>query len=264
VKILMLTDMEGVAGVVSFTEQAYNDGKYYEQAKKLETGEVNAAVAGLLEAGVTEVLVWDWHGPGGISYEDLHPAAKLLHGRPHAPMSRVGPVLTRYDAAVVIGQHAMHGLASATLNHSQSSEAIDYYKFNGQTVGEIALDALYCGSWGLPMIFLSGDVDACKEAEATLPGITTVAVKEGLSKYCAISLTAPEARRRIREGSYEAVKSHVANPLQPYTLPGPYVIEKRYFFTDAADLAAAQPGVERIDDQTVRRTSPDLRDIVYW
>ena len=38
-KVYIGTDLEGVAGVVSFTEQGYADGKYYEQAKRLLTAE---------------------------------------------------------------------------------------------------------------------------------------------------------------------------------------------------------------------------------
>ena len=80
-KILMMTDLEGVAGVVSFANQTGPDGRYYEAAKKLLTAEVNAAVEGLIEAGVEEILVVDGHGAGAIEFTDLHPAARLLHGR---------------------------------------------------------------------------------------------------------------------------------------------------------------------------------------
>ena len=69
-KILMVTDMEGVAGVVSFVDQSYPDGRYYDAGKRLVTGEVNAAVDGLLDAGVEETLVWDGHGAGGIDFEE--------------------------------------------------------------------------------------------------------------------------------------------------------------------------------------------------
>ena len=41
-KVLMGTDIEGVAGVVDFNTQAYDTGKYYEQAQRLLTAEVNA------------------------------------------------------------------------------------------------------------------------------------------------------------------------------------------------------------------------------
>jgi hypothetical protein len=45
--------------------------------------------------------------------------------------------------------------------------------------------------------------------------------------------------------------------------PGPYVLEKRYFHTDVTDGIASQPGVERVDSQTVRLRSDHIRDIIY-
>ncbi len=262
-KVFMVTDMEGVAGVVSFTQQSYADGKYYEQAKKLETAEVNAAVDGLLDAGVTDILVWDGHGVGGISFEELHPAAKLLHGRPSPPWSRLNEVIAQYDVVVIVGQHAMAGVVTSNQNHTQNSQAIDYYQLNGKPIGEIAQIALYFGSFGIPLIFLSGEVDACKEAEALVPNVTTVAVKQGLGRGAAISLSAPEARRRIREGIRQAIEKQKSAPIEPLVWPGPYTLEKRYFHTDVADGVASQSGAERVDSQTVRMQSDNIRDLIY-
>ena len=50
-KVYIGTDLEGVAGVVTFTQQTYSNAKYYEQSKKLLTAEVNAAVEGIVEMG---------------------------------------------------------------------------------------------------------------------------------------------------------------------------------------------------------------------
>lgn len=262
-KVFMVTDMEGVAGITSFTDQSYPDGRYYDAGKKLVTAEVNAAVDGLLDAGVEEVLVWDGHGAGGITFEDLHPAAKLLHGRPSPPWSRLNEVIQRYEACVIVGQHAMAGVITGNQNHTQNSQTIDYYKLNGQPIGEIAQIALYFGGWGLPLIFLSGELDACREAEALVPGISTVAVKEGLGRGSAISLSAQTARRLIREGIKLAVEKHTANPIPPLAWPGPYVLEKRFFHTHVADAAVGQAGVERVDSQTVRLRSDNILDIIY-
>ena len=90
-KVLMMTDLEGVAGVVTFEQDSDPTGQYYETAKRLLTAEVNAAVDGLMEAGAEEVLVLDMHGPGGIWFEDLHPQAKPTHGRPLAPQESATP-----------------------------------------------------------------------------------------------------------------------------------------------------------------------------
>ena len=86
-KVLMMTDLEGVAGVVSFTSQTYHDGKYYDEARHLLTGEINAAVDAMVAVGVEDILVSDGHGPGAVFFPTLHDPAKLLHGRP--PCSRV-------------------------------------------------------------------------------------------------------------------------------------------------------------------------------
>jgi D-amino peptidase len=261
--VFIVTDMEGVAGVVSFSEQSNPDGKYYEVARQLETGEVNAAVDGLQEVGVDDILIWDGHGAGGIDFPDLHPAAKLLHGRPLAPWARLAEVIGRYEAVVMIGQHALAGTLTGNQNHTQDSESIDYYKLNGRPIGETAQIALYCGGLGLPLIFLSGDQAACREAEALVPGMGTVAVKEGLSRGTAISLSAPEARRRIRAGIKLAVERQRSQPLPPLKWPGPYVLEKRFFHTDVADAVAGQPGAERVDSQTVRLYSENILDIIF-
>jgi len=263
VKIYIGTDLEGVAGVVSFSDQSYPDGRYYDAAKKLLTAEVNAAVDGLLEAGVGDILVSDGHGPGAIWFEDLHPAAKLVHGRPLAPLALRRPIISEYDACVMIGQHAMAGTAAGNQNHTQSSRTVDYYELNGVRIGEIAQFALHQGALGLPLLFLSGDEAACAEAEELVPQSTTVAVKKGLGRGSAISLSAQESRRRIREGTKQAIQRHAEHPIPPLTWPGPYVLEKRFFFTHDADASAAQPGAVRVDSQTVRLHSDSILEIIY-
>ncbi|MBN1349394.1 M55 family metallopeptidase [candidate division KSB1 bacterium] len=262
-KIVMMTDLEGVSGVVSFIDQGYATGKYHERAKKLLTAEVNAAIEGMLDEDVDDVLVIDGHGPGGIYFEDLHPAAKLCHGRPVSDRIQRGEILKTYNAAIMIGQHAMAGTELGNLNHTQSSETVEYYKLNGQLIGEIAQWALHCGALELPMIFLSGDEAACQEVQLLIPGITTAAVKQGLSRTYAISCSPAEAHRRIREGVKIAIQKQRQKPITPFKLPGPYVLEKRFFFTHIADAVQTNPMYQRIDERTVRLKSDDILDIIY-
>ena len=216
-----------------------------------------------IAAGIEDVLVIDGHGPGGIAFEDLHPAAKLMHGRPLAPAETRRAVIQQYDICGMIGQHAMAGVANGNLAHTQSSRTIDWYTLNGKPIGEIAQFALQCGGLGIPMIFLSGDDAACRETEALIPDITTVAVKQGLSRQSAVTLSAHESRKRIREGIQHAVEKQRLDPLPPLRWDPPYVLVKRFFHTDVADRAASQPDAERIDSQTVRFTSDNILDIIY-
>ena len=91
----------------------------------------------------------------------------------------------------------------------------------------------------------------------------TVSVQQGVGRGAAISLSAPEARRQICEGIRRAVKRQREDALAPLRWEGPYVLEKRFFHPDVADRASVQPGVERVDSQTVRLKSEDILDIIY-
>jgi D-amino peptidase len=260
--VFILTDIEGVAGVTSFKDHAFGDGRYYDHAKRLLTAEVNAAIESLLAGGVSDVLVADGHGQGGIWFEDLHPDAKLLHGRPITIHQLLGP-LKEYNAAMIVGQHAMAGVPTSNMNHTQASNLIDYYKLNGKPIGEIAQFALYAGALGVPVIFLSGEEDACREARELIPGIATASVKQGIGRGSAISLSAKKSRDRIRAGVAEALERHRAKPVPPLVWPGPFVLEKRFFSTDTADTQGVHPGIERVDGQTLRYRSESILDVIY-
>lgn len=43
-KIYVICDLEGTAGVIDHHQQCWFDGKYYEQARRLATLELNALV----------------------------------------------------------------------------------------------------------------------------------------------------------------------------------------------------------------------------
>jgi D-amino peptidase len=262
-RICIMTDIEGTAGVSSFEGQTYPAAKYLDDCRKLAMAEVNAAVDGFLEAGATDILIVDGHGCGGLWYEHMHPEAKMLHGRPGPPRSVTDPIISKYDATAIVGQHAMAGVPTSTLNHTQSSKAIDYIKLNGRLIGEIAQWALYWGSYGIPMIYLTGEDDACKEASEFVPGIHTVSVKQGLSRQAAISVSKEKARTLIRAGAKEALQQHKSKPVAPLVWPGPFTVEKRYFHTENADGYDRHPSAKRLDGQTVRITGEHIRDVIY-
>jgi len=98
--------MEGVSGIYDSELQVEPfQSPRWEESRKLLTGEVNAAVVGLLAGGATDVVVWDGHDSGrSLSVLDIHPKARLLTGR---PISRTLELDPSYSAVVFIGQHAM-------------------------------------------------------------------------------------------------------------------------------------------------------------
>src|SRR5271170_5319834 len=74
-KVYMITDLEGVDGIFDSELQCIPfQSPRFEESRKLLTGEVNAAVDGLLKGGATEVVVWDGHDSGRtLSTLDINP-----------------------------------------------------------------------------------------------------------------------------------------------------------------------------------------------
>src|ERR1700676_2774704 len=79
VRILIVTDLEGVGGVNNADEQLLPGQRRYLESRHLLTGEVNAAVEGALAGGATEVVIWDGHdGSRTLSIDEIPSSAKLI------------------------------------------------------------------------------------------------------------------------------------------------------------------------------------------
>lgn len=263
-RILLMTDLEGVAGVSTPTVDTSLEGRGYAQATRLLTEEVNAAVRGFCRAGATAVTVFDGHGPGAIDFDVLQPPARLVHGRPLPPIVRLLKDLAlEHDLIANVGQHAMSGVSAGNLNHTQNSREVISYELNGRPIGEIAQFALLMGELGLPWIFLSGDAEACCEAETLQPGIVTAAVKTGLGRTSALTLTAAASRQLIETQAEAALRRQLQKPFVPLCWPGPYVLQKTLLHTEIADTLAATSGARRVDAHTVEWCGETLADIIY-
>ena len=224
-RLMIMTDLEGVAGVINFNDYTGFDSRYYELAKRLLTQEVNAAIEGFIAGGITEFFVVDGHGPGAINPELLHDRAELFRGH-FTPIFPWG--LDRdIDALAFIGQHARAGTPNSHLTHTQSCYALEFTA-NDFPIGEYGQLALCAKELGIPTIFASGEQALCEEAEELTPGVVTVAVKRGVSpddgypeltgpeyrqkKTSAIHLSPVTARRRITAGAKEAASRFVNDP----------------------------------------------------
>ncbi|MEF3302783.1 M55 family metallopeptidase [Paenibacillus sp. GYB003] len=250
----VLTDLEGPAGVDSFTQTRPGDGfpERVEAAKKLLAREVNACIEGIRSVyGDARIDVWDGHGPGGLLAEDLAYGNYLREGQPYKR-------LEGYDALLFVGQHAMAGTFNAPLNHTYSSKTVAYYKLNGVFIGEFGARALIAGTQGVPTVFLSGDDKAALEAKLFVPEIETAVVKWGRGVEAAVHLDGDEACRVVREGAARAVRRMADIP--PFTaISAPYVLEIRYL--NPPQKKQQGPGVEWVDDRTVRLQRDDIRDL---
>ena len=225
-KIYIMTDMEGVCGVVSHDEWVTPQGRYYEEGKKLLTLEVNAAIEGLAAAGGSQFLVVDGHGHGGINHLLLDPRAEYARG----PVPGPYPFFLdeTFDAMIWIGQHAKASTTYAQMAHTGWFNVVDV-TINGLSVGEFGQFALMGAELGVRSIFGSGDQAFTQESTELVQGFLAVSVKRGVMQGRGEELTTdqyknynngaihlhPEvARERIRIGAEQALKKFIADPEQ--------------------------------------------------
>ncbi|MGD9494753.1 MAG: M55 family metallopeptidase [Armatimonadota bacterium] len=218
-KLYIHTDIEGVAGMVHFERRDDDTQRNWDIAKRMHrllTGEVNAAIEGAIAAGVDEVLVNDAHGSGySIIFEELHPAARIIHG----PLTRQPfwtPLLDEScDALFCIAQHAMAG-TNGVLAHTCwcVNDSIWF--------GEGGMAMALAGYYGVPAVLITGDNVVTRQCLDLVPEMEAVAVKIALSPYNACSWTPARAREMIREGAQRAIER--VSEIPPFRIEGPYRI----------------------------------------
>ncbi len=221
-KVLIVTDLEGVAGIVDKDNWTQLHSKYYEKATRLLTNETNAAVQGFLDGGADEVIVLDGHGPGAVDIELLHDKARYVRLVP----SHIICEKFKVDAIAWVGQHAKAGTEGAHMAHSGNFTVIDY-RLNEISLGEFGRTAAGAGNFGIPPIFGSGDKAFTIEALGWCPNMETVSVKECFEtgrgddmtyeqyyrkNIGAIHLSPKESCNRIYKGALNAIRRFMEKP----------------------------------------------------
>ncbi|MHC4872203.1 MAG: M55 family metallopeptidase [Planctomycetota bacterium] len=229
-KIFLMTDMEGCAGILNHDDWVLRDSMYYEKGRRILTEEVNAAVRGFFDGGAEYILVCDGHGAGGIDPELLDERAHLIRGWE----KNIFPfgLDNSFDAVAVVGQHAKAGTDYSHITHTGWFNTIDL-NLNGVSIGEFGLLVFCASEFNIPAIFAAGEKALCKEAEELTPGIVTVSVKEGnikdgldhlstdeyrAAKLGAIHKSPIAARKLIQEGAKKAAEK-LKSDSKSYTIP---------------------------------------------
>ncbi len=258
-RVLIMSDMEGVSGIVDWN-QVNGGASMYEEGRRLYTEEINAAVRGARAGGATEIVVVDCHGAGGAwQFNSLVP--ELLDPNcewvAHHTWTGYTELLEKgCDAALFVGMHAKAGTADGVLSHTVSSEAWHNLWFNGTLVGETGINAALCGNWGCPVLLVTGDEATCTEARDLLgEGLTTVAVKRGLTRFSARQIPPARARQMIEAGAQQALQNLKA--VSPYDPGRPAEIIVEVASPDKAERFIHKHGVESLDSRRVVSRGPE-------
>jgi D-amino peptidase len=247
-KIYIMTDMEGLCGVCDESYIA-EDGPFHADARRYLMAELNAAIAGAFDGGASEVVARDGHYRGcNFITEQLDERA--TYESPHFG-TWWGSMDESYGATFIVGAHAMAGTQNAFLDHTMDPASIFEYRCNGVEMGEQGMWAVGCGSFGVPLVLVTGDEAACAEARKLAPGCRTVAVKQAVCRSRARTYPLAEVLAKVRSAAAAAVR-HAAE-IPPVKMAPPFVCQQTWYRTEHAD-AAEKAGCERLDGRTCRKT----------
>ncbi len=250
-KVFLMTDMEGVSGAALFTAYGLPPNPQVAGVLRLMMKEINAAIEGCFEAGATDVIVHEAHG---FDMERLDPRARIVRGG-----NLINTLDKSFDAMLFVGQHAMSLTPDGVLAHTGSSRSIVEIRINGAPAGEMAIFGGVAGHYGVPVVFVSGDRAACREAVALFGEIETAPVMEGLGNQSAICLSNEMACRLIREKSAAALRR--VGEIKPLAFSSPMEMEVRLKAPALADTFCHIPGTRRVDATTVACTAENYLDL---
>jgi D-amino peptidase len=259
-KVMLLYDMEGVSGISNVKQTEYAHADEYAVGRKSLTADVNAAIAGLKLAGVTEIVVVDGHGSGNSTGPDvledqLQAPARVLYR--DAPFDiYMDSYDHSIDAIVAIGMHSGAGNSVGFLSHTHSSPDIDY-RVNGVPMNESMLLAMGAARLRIPLVMVSGDDQLEKEVQRNLPWVRYATGKHAIDRSKAEPFPREEVNRRIQAAARDSIQALGSAKVPEF--PGPYRFAVT--FQDAAQAANAAlfPGAE-LNGATVQVRSNDFEE----
>jgi D-amino peptidase len=246
-KVYISVDLEGITGVAG-SYQVLQDPGALPEVRKLVTGDVNAAIDGAKEAGATQIWVNENHSGREMLLEEVDPMAEVIIGKPKPLMTLEG-LDSSFDCVFMVGIHARAGTTGAVMDHTWVPKCVQELRVNGIALGEVGLNALAAGHFGVPIALVTGDTQVVEEARELLGDVEGAAVKVGVDRYAARCLHPAKAREAIREASARALRE--IERFRPFTLPSPMKMEIDYANSVYATAATWIPTSVREGPQTV-------------
>jgi D-amino peptidase len=253
VKVFLSSDMEGTAGVVDWA-QCVGEGREAVAGRALLLAEVNAAIEGAVAGGATEVVVNDSHSAmRNLPADEIAAGASYISGS-HKPMYMMQGLDATYGAVLFVSYHGSMG-AAAGLSHTYNPRAVAEVRLGGVVTGEAGINALVAAHFGVPVVLVTGDREACEETAALIPGVHAAVVKHTVSRMAAHSMHPHQACELIRETAQQAVSA--AATIGPPDFGATPTLEVDVRTTDIAEAMTWVRGVDRSAPRTVVISGPD-------
>lgn len=254
-KIFISADMEGVTGAVT-NDQLGPEGFEYERFREFMTAEVNAAIDAAFSAGATEIVVADSHGNGqNLLIEKLPKSVTIVRSWPR-PLQMMQGIDDTFAGAIFIGYHSGTHNSAGVRAHTMSSATLADVKLNGISVPEAGISAAIAGHFNVPVIMISGDDAAVKEATDLLGNIEGAVVKWNYGFHSARTLT-PEAGQDLIREKVKRAMGRIGD-FKPYKLSTPIRLDIRFKSYRPAEILSYLSIVQRTDSHSIRFQGSDI------
>lgn len=258
-KIYIMTDLEGISGISSpsYISASNNRPDLIAEARKFMAADINACVEGCVRGGATEIIVKDCHGGGfNVTRAMVDPRADFIDG--NTPGMRFADI-EGSDGLILLGYHAKAGTPGAVCEHTMSSAGWQNAWVNGRSIGEIGIDAYIAGEHGVPVIMVSGDDKACKEAGEWLPKAVLCQVKKGFSCGGARMPSFAQTHALITECAEKAVRQAKSCPLLKPETPVTFKLEMV-----SRSRMPVNPAYKALDARTWELTAESMEKALFF
>lgn len=259
-KLYISSDMEGVAGVSGWQQvDARTPHPEYAIYRRYYTLEVAAAIEGARRAGARDVLINDSHGPmRNLLFDDLPRDVRVIFGN-RKPYSMVQDCDASFGGAFFVGYHGAIGDRNAVLCHTYTPPVVYELRLNEVVCSEATINAALIGSYGVPLLMVTGDRTTIEGVQAQMPWVHGVVVKDAIGTLSANSISPAAAQRAIADGASYAI-ANAANA-KPFVFDGAIEMRITLATAEQADYVAIIPGFERSGAREIRFVDSDIRTI---
>ncbi|MFA5602867.1 MAG: M55 family metallopeptidase [Bacilli bacterium] len=278
-KILISTDIEGVAELTDYKEankfnKKYNNikiniirkilklyslliNKKYKKFQKIMTYEL-LNICKILKND--NIVISDAHGDGrNLKNKNFNKNIKIIKGFTSSLDGMVKGIDSSFDGVILHGYHSGGGTGLSPVAHTFNSKTIEYIKLNGKVIGETTIALYTCALYNVPVFYIEGDEGAVLEAQEINKNIISTVTKS-FNKKGKIK-KADEVLASINKDLTNAIKQlNEDKTLFLVNMPNKFNIEIQ--FKNKNHRIWQKENIIRIDEYKIKYSTSNFVDIL--
>ncbi len=259
-KIYISVDIEGLAGIVNFSQENQEKDRFRRAMHNQLTWVIEGIKKSDKNSQITEITIADSHGTGlNLDYDllsDLDDRISLISGYPR-PNYMMPCFDSSYDVVFFVGYHGEVGSLNANMDHTYASRAIHKMCINGQALSETEINAAYASEFNVPVGLVVGDDGLQNKLLKNMPWVNYVCTKQSISRFAAKYYP----QKVIQENTIQQVIKTLdsIHDLSLYHFEKPYHLQIEFNFGAQFDQALTIPNVKVIDGRTIELVYDDYQ-----